>query len=669
MILRLIRKWILYLYFRTFPGATMRNSTFSSRFGAVVAGLAALVWLSACTDTVYRDRPPFNPPPDAASGFLGYFTAADQQTNCGNCHVKHQAEWELTKHAQAWATLEALPIADKSSCVGCHTVNENGNTATGPAGYLQVADAAYHDVQCENCHGPGFEHVQTPDGGTAPLPSIHVDTTQNPASEADAAQLAAGSCAACHQDTHHPFWEEWRQSLHARMGRHNDEELCLQCHSGQGALEAWGVQSAYKEENAVNEGITCAVCHDPHDATNPGQLRYPLSSTDPSQQLCMKCHNRRSVPNAMDSTRLDPQGQGGSNSPHAPQGPVLLAQAGYQNLNYLDPAVIQPSSHGQLAKNPKLCGGCHLYPFPATNDAGASVSVTGHLFRPIPCYGPDGLPTDSIRTCAYTPAERSFKACAVPGCHGDEATVAGLLSVTRSRIQGLTAALWVNSGTGPGSSSSQIDSLDGGIIPAIYKNTFSQRGSVSNLSLQVKTAAVAGATTIDLNTAGTSTVSGRLAPTNTFRIAGDDTLYTVQNTVTASSNTLAAVEISPALSKAAAAGTKVTVIYLGPLYAGDRLVTPVDGAEWNVRAFGEDANGNFMPGGTGNPSSNTDRSHTVHNPFYAEAMLRANITELTALYGSQPWFPAPSAAVRAIMSSPLGATGSVPFQAPRVSSR
>ncbi|MFN8651719.1 MAG: cytochrome c3 family protein [Gemmatimonadales bacterium] len=257
----------------------------------------ALLAASACTDTVYRDRAPFTPPPDAASGFLGYFDASSQQTNCGNCHVGHQSDWKQTKHAQAWANLQAVPIADKSSCVGCHTVSENGNSAAGPAGYLKVADAAYQDVQCESCHGPGNEHVQAPDVALAPLASIHVDTTQVGATEA----LAAGSCAACHQDTHHPFWEDWRQSLHARMGRHNDEPLCLQCHSGQGALEAWGVTAAYKEQHQVNEGITCSVCHDPHNDANPGQLRYPLASTDVNQQLCMKCHNRRSA----DPARLD----------------------------------------------------------------------------------------------------------------------------------------------------------------------------------------------------------------------------------------------------------------------------------------------------------------------------------------------------------------------------
>lgn len=633
------------------------------KLGHLVVAVAAVIAFGACTDEklVYVNRP-FNPPPDTLNGFLGYFDVATQQTTCGNCHVEKQGEWPTTKHAQAWANLQALPQpADKSSCVGCHTVSENGNLAPSPSGYSLVKDAAYHDVQCESCHGPGFDHASVPGTANGPLASIHVDTTKNPA-----VASAVGSCAACHQDTHHPQWEEWRQSIHANMGRHNDEELCLQCHSGQGALAAWGVTSSYKEMNAINEGITCAVCHDPHDNTNPGQLRYPLATSDRQNQLCMKCHWRRTEPIILDSTRAkdDPAGFSGSNSPHAPQGAVLLAEAGYQNDTYLDPAVKSPSSHGQIAKNPKLCAGCHLYSFPTTNDAGAAVTVTGHLFRPIPCYGPDGLPTDTIRTCAFTATARSFKACAQSGCHGDEATAAQVLSVARSRIQALTAALWVNSGTGTGSSASAIDTLDGGIIPAIYKATFSQRGTISNLSLQVKTAALAGATSIDLSTASTTVLTGYVAPTNTFKIAGDATLYTIQNKVTASSQTLTGVQISPALAQAAAANAKVTVYYLGPLVANDRVITPVDGAEWNVRAFGEDANGVFLPGGVGTPATTTDRSHTVHNPFYAEAMLRANINELTALYGTLPWFPVTPAEVQKILAGPMGASGSVPFPRP-----
>jgi predicted CXXCH cytochrome family protein len=643
----------------------------------VALAISAAAWLGACTDIVYRDRPPFSPPPDATSGFLGYFDDAAKQTNCGNCHVEHQAKWRGTKHASAWANLQAVPAQFRdSTCNACHTVNENGNLTSGPAGYQKVKDAAYQDVQCENCHGAGFTHVQTPDGATAPLASIHVDTTKNAATAA-----ATGSCAACHQDTHHPFWEEWRQSMHANMGRHNDEPLCLQCHSGQGALAAWGVTANYKEKGAINEGITCAVCHDPHDTTNTSQLRYPLTTNDPTKQLCMKCHNRRTAPLFMDSTRAadDPAGFSGSNSPHAPQGAVLLAYAGYQNPTYLDPAVLSPPSHGQVGKNPKLCAGCHVYGFPATDDAGQPVTATGHLFRPLPCYVPGStVPTDTIRNCAYTTAERSFKSCAQAACHGDEGTAANLVSLARTRIQALTAALWVNAAPGAGSVTSSIDAVDGGIIPAIYKNTFSQRGTISNLSLQVKTAGIAGATTIDLYTTSATVLGGYVAPTNTFKIAGDTTTYIIQNQVTATSQALTGVQISPPLAKAAAANAKVTVYYLGPLVANDRVITPVDGAEWNVRAFGEDAAGNFLPGGPGSPcyvappgtggcspASTTDRSHTVHNPFFAEAMLRANIAELTALYGTQPWFPAPPPFVQAIMRGQLGGTGSVSLKAPR----
>jgi predicted CXXCH cytochrome family protein len=393
----------------------------------------------ACTDEkiVFRDREPFNPPPDSVSGFLGYFTTATKQTTCGNCHVLHQRDWKTTKHASAWSDLVASGHrAANGSCDGCHTVSSLGNMATAPAGYKRVADSSYHDVQCESCHGAGFTHVTAPDQvGSAPLARVSVDT----------AVSGPGTCATCHSGTHTPYWEEWKQSLHARQGRHADEEECQRCHTGQGALESWGMKAAYVgSENPIGSdafGATCAVCHDPHGSANPAQLRFPLASTDPDRQLCMKCHYRRTVPLAMDSTRHE--SPGGSNSPHAPQGAAVIGELGYQNPSYLDPVLLdvaRSATHGNLSKNPKLCAGCHVYPF-STTDAvsGQTVFSTGHLFRPIPCYGPDGVtPTDSIKNCAYTPTARSFKSCAGSGCHASEVEPAGLLAVARGRIQSLT---------------------------------------------------------------------------------------------------------------------------------------------------------------------------------------------------------------------------------------
>ena len=127
--------------------------------------VSALLLGTACTttDIVYRTRPPFNPPPDSASGFLGYFTASTKQTTCGNCHVEKQAAWVTTNHAHAWADLQASGHA-AAYCSNCHSVSQNGNSYGKPGGYAVKADSAYLDVQCENCHGPGSDHLKDPQG-------------------------------------------------------------------------------------------------------------------------------------------------------------------------------------------------------------------------------------------------------------------------------------------------------------------------------------------------------------------------------------------------------------------------------------------------------------------------------------------------------------------------
>src|SRR6478672_10966211 len=109
---------------------------------------------------VYRDRQPFNTPPAAALGFLGYYDSATKQTTCGNCHADHQAPWSQTKHAHAWATLQAS-TAKAAACEGCHSVNGNGNAvAATTAGYTSVKSRVYTDVQCESCHGAGLAHIE-----------------------------------------------------------------------------------------------------------------------------------------------------------------------------------------------------------------------------------------------------------------------------------------------------------------------------------------------------------------------------------------------------------------------------------------------------------------------------------------------------------------------------
>lgn len=88
---------------------------------------------------------------------------------CGTCHVAAYKKWQSTPHAQAWATLEKAegspkypwPVTHYPDCVGCHVVGygqKSGFVSPERTPLLQ-------NVGCEQCHGPGSEHVQRPQKG------------------------------------------------------------------------------------------------------------------------------------------------------------------------------------------------------------------------------------------------------------------------------------------------------------------------------------------------------------------------------------------------------------------------------------------------------------------------------------------------------------------------
>lgn len=382
------------------------------------AAVAAL----GCTDTetVFVETPLFDQPPTAAQGFLGYSDIEAGRTTCGNCHIGQQSEWEGTAHAHAWETLQANSHASES-CEGCHTVGSNGNALEDDnSGWLATHDERYLDVQCESCHGAGLEHVTNPDA-TQPLASILVGV-----------DLTSG-CGECHQGTHHGFVNEWALSRHgdgAHSPQQREREGCRNCHGARGALEAWGIDANYIEKDGTQEiGIVCAVCHDPHDPKNEGQLRFPVDSPEVDVNLCMKCHQRRAVP--------DPTSTHG---PHSPQGPLLLGEnVGWipPNFEYADEQI--RGTHGS-ERNQRLCATCHVNAYEVTDaeTGGFVISVKGHSFKPIPCLDEQGVP-DPTADCALS--ERTFSACTASGCHGDQDAARSAYILATTRIDDLVEEL------------------------------------------------------------------------------------------------------------------------------------------------------------------------------------------------------------------------------------
>jgi hypothetical protein len=400
----------------------------------------------ACTDEKIVFREPVNPPPDANSGFLGYFSASDKQTTCGNCHVLHDEDWSKTAHANAYSLLPSNPDAT-AACYTCHTVSDKGNATAGPAGWDAVQNAAYHDVQCESCHGPGFDHVSSPDApkSASNPPLAHIGVL-GPSGALDSASVAQ-SCGACHNQNSGPgvrAFEEWEKSGHARPvveeggGSPADSPNCASCHEAKATLAAWGVTANYAEKglagSANNMGQTCAVCHDPHgsaeDASGQplaGQLRFPIDVPDANQNLCMKCHQRRSVPD-LAAVR----------GPHSPQGPMLLGDAGYQPAGFQPDLQAVASTHGSEG-NPRLCAGCHVNRLTSTD---GKITSAGHLFLAIPCLDANGLPDMVNQNCAADVPSRSWAACTASGCHNSATQAVTAFTTISDDVDRLTKQIW-----------------------------------------------------------------------------------------------------------------------------------------------------------------------------------------------------------------------------------
>jgi len=311
-------------------------------------------------------------------------------------------KWTNTLHASMFARgIDGLVSSHYSkNCIQCHTVGydtntnavnggfddvaaklgwtfptvlTNGNWASMQTNYPSLANLA--NIQCENCHGPGSEHAYA-FGNTnlSNWPRLGFS-------------YGAGDCGQCHDNLPTDIKSaEWNNSLHARATRTPSgagREACVRCHTAPG-FTAWadagGMTNQNAHPNTLNytpdttyEALTCAACHDPHDASNPHQLRLPNDVTLSDGTVitnagfggfCMECHNNRdgSYTNMMAKY---PTGQtnwvGGSafGTHDSPQADIL------EGVNAETYGKFIPSApHANAVSD--TCAGCHMQPVAAT---------------------------------------------------------------------------------------------------------------------------------------------------------------------------------------------------------------------------------------------------------------------------------------------------------------
>ena len=322
-----------------------------------------------------------------------------------------------TPHASYFArAIDGLVSSHyNKSCIQCHTVGydtnsfainggfddittlygwtfpsvlTNGNWASMPAELQNLAN-----IQCENCHGPGSQHPFAK-GITGNTNFISYS-------------YSAGVCAQCHDGLNSEYQSaEWNNSLHASSARQTSPQ-CVRCHTAPGFV-GWATAGGMSAQNlypnniisangfstnilttapdTTYEAITCQACHDPHDASNPHELRmsYNVTLSDGtvvtnagSGGFCMECHNSRngSVTNMLAKYPLSQTNWAGGISfgtHDSPQGDML---EGANAVTY--GKVIPSAPHANVVVD--TCAGCHMQPVAATNSFFAKAG--GHTFK------------------------------------------------------------------------------------------------------------------------------------------------------------------------------------------------------------------------------------------------------------------------------------------------
>lgn len=254
-------------------------------------------------------------------GTIGGTTPVTPQ--CATCHGSSPLSglddkvtaWSGTEHADlfedsmsTYAGLAPEPYLWQFHTVGYNpdAANDGFDDLAGAAGFTFPEEgltfseftSTYPSVaklagnQCENCHGPGGQHAGDP-------------------SRIAHSFAQFGVCGQCHiQET------QWANSAHNMTGvKHGSgtyqnywatNAKCVRCHNAGGFAtyveegEEGLAAVAAAVETGEFVGITCAGCHNPHDATNENQLRIAgnvtmiadSSTVDAGKAaVCYTCHD------------------------------------------------------------------------------------------------------------------------------------------------------------------------------------------------------------------------------------------------------------------------------------------------------------------------------------------------------------------------------------------
>lgn len=341
---------------------------------------------------------------------------------CETCHSGGLAEvkapsWSKTAHAALFTEGINGLASDHYGvgCISCHTVGYDTAAGAVNGGFDDVAKQVgwtfpatvvkgnwetmpkalqnLANIQCENCHGPGSQHVKS--GGN----TVEISKPRT-----------SGACAACHDaPTHHIKNGEWNNSRHAIVTRDpsgKGRESCVGCHTGNGFVDK---VNGVAVPDVTYTPVACQTCHEAHGQTIPDTATHLVRKIDSVKladgtqittggngKLCMNCHMARQnaavyATTTVGSARFGPH--------HGPQADML---AGANGFTYGQK--IPSSGHKNVVDD--TCVTCHMQSIAATDKV--FTHAGGHTFA-MSYTAADGKTTTEV-------------VAACQGCHGNEVT-------------------------------------------------------------------------------------------------------------------------------------------------------------------------------------------------------------------------------------------------------
>lgn len=266
---------------------------------------------------------------------------------------------------------------------------------------FQSPRISYGAEVCGTCHAAGGDHIYTEwatasdilgsETGVGMAHSNRVAPTMLGLTTSKGVTSLNTSCARCHTAQGYTLYAELLTAAPSSV-----VTLTATCGSASGNAcdPRLPTATVLGEVTAANaEPVTCQSCHDPHDATNPSQLRiYDRIAMLPSGfgvsgmgkgALCVSCHNSRNgTTSASDTaTFLHEDAQSGGVAPVSYSAPHLADQGDVfegRNAYFMGGSLPMNSKHAAITDT---CVGCHMTLQPASLLSFGQPAHESHLFR------------------------------------------------------------------------------------------------------------------------------------------------------------------------------------------------------------------------------------------------------------------------------------------------